>query len=155
MVVSHLLSSCLGQQTLLASPLLPGFKCLLRLLTQGGQGFPIKLRATKERSPFSKVIEPAFTFNGSGIEPVYPPRWRYLKSAQSVQWSIMVADILHHRQACGENPSRVYGNTRMDNIYSMRYAPAHLSRIPHIEPVFKVLRTTKPERSKRPRTRTA
>ncbi|EJD37990.1 composite domain of metallo-dependent hydrolase [Auricularia subglabra TFB-10046 SS5] len=69
-----------------------------------GQGFPIKLRATKERSPFSKLIEPAFTFNGSGIEPVYPPRWRYLK------------------QACGENPSRVYSGTRMDNIYSMRAA---------------------------------
>ncbi|KZV83009.1 hypothetical protein EXIGLDRAFT_729044 [Exidia glandulosa HHB12029] len=70
----------------------------------GGQGFVIKLRPTVERTPFSKLLEPPFTYNGSGIEPANPPRWRYLK------------------QACGENPSRAYSYTRMDNIWAFRSA---------------------------------
>lgn len=70
----------------------------------GGQGFPLKLRPTAERSPFSKLVEPPFTYNGSGIIPVRPIRWRYLK------------------QACGENPHGVYGATRMDSIWALRTA---------------------------------
>ncbi|THU91950.1 composite domain of metallo-dependent hydrolase [Dendrothele bispora CBS 962.96] len=68
----------------------------------GGQAFVIKLRPTSEKSPSSMLLEPPFSFNGSGIEPFNPPRWRQLK------------------QACGENPSRVYSGTRMDNIWSFR-----------------------------------
>ncbi|KAJ4479028.1 hypothetical protein J3R30DRAFT_3682364 [Lentinula aciculospora] len=68
----------------------------------GGQAFVIKLRPTEERSPSSMLLEPPFTFNGSGIEEVLPPRWRQLK------------------QACGENPSRVYSGTRMDTIWAYR-----------------------------------
>ncbi|EJD41715.1 hypothetical protein AURDEDRAFT_115328 [Auricularia subglabra TFB-10046 SS5] len=75
----------------------------------GGQGFTLKLRPTAERSPFSKLVDPPFTYNGSGIIPAHPPRWRHLK------------------QACGENPSRVYGATRMDAIWALRtaYNEAH------------------------------
>ncbi|KAJ4472839.1 carbohydrate esterase family 9 protein [Lentinula edodes] len=68
----------------------------------GGQAFVIKLRPTKERSSSSMLLEPPFTFNGTGIEEVQPPRWRQLK------------------QACGENPSRVYSGTRMDTIWAYR-----------------------------------
>ncbi|KZV86711.1 composite domain of metallo-dependent hydrolase [Exidia glandulosa HHB12029] len=84
----------------------------------GGQGFPIKLRTTAERSPFSKLVEPWFTYNGSGIKPVHPPRWRYLK------------------QACGENPSRVYSNTRMDNIYAMRVAYNEARKVKEAQDAF-------------------
>ncbi|KAJ3769241.1 hypothetical protein FB446DRAFT_227416 [Lentinula raphanica] len=68
----------------------------------GGQAFVVKLRPTEERSPSSMLLEPPFTFNGSGIEEVQPPRWRQLK------------------QACGENPSRFYSGTRMDTIWAYR-----------------------------------
>ncbi|EJD52321.1 hypothetical protein AURDEDRAFT_111071 [Auricularia subglabra TFB-10046 SS5] len=68
----------------------------------GGQGFVVKLRPTKERSPFSKLVDPPFTYNGSGIVPAHPPKWRHIK------------------HACGENPSRVYQGTRMDSIWAMR-----------------------------------
>ncbi|KAH7928042.1 hypothetical protein BV22DRAFT_1083961 [Leucogyrophana mollusca] len=70
----------------------------------GGQAFVIKLRPTDERSPSSMLLEPPFTINGSVVDPSLPPRWRQMK------------------QACGENPSRVYGNTRMDNIWAFRQA---------------------------------
>ncbi|KIK64860.1 hypothetical protein GYMLUDRAFT_258822 [Collybiopsis luxurians FD-317 M1] len=68
----------------------------------GGQAFVIKLRPTEERSTSSMLLEPPFTFNGSGIEEVQPPRWRQLK------------------QACGEYPSHVYSGTRMDTIWAYR-----------------------------------
>ncbi|KAH8116643.1 composite domain of metallo-dependent hydrolase [Phellopilus nigrolimitatus] len=69
----------------------------------GGQGFVIKLRDTAERSPTSKLLEPPFTLNRSEvIDWSMPPRWRQMK------------------HACGENPRRVYGNTRMDNIWAFR-----------------------------------
>ncbi|KAH7911300.1 composite domain of metallo-dependent hydrolase [Hygrophoropsis aurantiaca] len=70
----------------------------------GGQAFVIKLRSTDERSPSSMLLEPPFTINGSVVDPTLPPRWRQMK------------------QACGENPSRVYGATRMDNIWAFRQA---------------------------------
>jgi hypothetical protein len=54
----------------------------------GGQAFVVKLRPTAEKSPASMLVEPPFTYNGTGIIPSDPPTWRHLK------------------QACGENPSR-------------------------------------------------
>ncbi|KZV83698.1 hypothetical protein EXIGLDRAFT_728044 [Exidia glandulosa HHB12029] len=84
----------------------------------GGQGFVVKLRPTKERSPFSKVVEPPFTYNGTGIKPAHPPKWRYLK------------------QACGENPSRVYGQTRMDSIYQMRSLYAEAAKLREAQDVY-------------------
>lgn len=60
----------------------------------GGQAFTIKLRRTAERSPTSMLLEAPFTINGTTWEDVGErPRWRQLK------------------QACGENPSRVYGRS--------------------------------------------
>ncbi|KAH7100379.1 hypothetical protein BKA62DRAFT_252537 [Auriculariales sp. MPI-PUGE-AT-0066] len=68
----------------------------------GGQAFAFKLRPTAEKSPASMLVEPPFTYNGSGVFSARPWAWRYLK------------------QAAGENPSRNYGVTRMDSIYAMR-----------------------------------
>jgi hypothetical protein len=51
------------------------------------------------------LLEAPFTINGTAWEDVSGqdrPRWRQLK------------------QACGENPSRVYGNTRMDTAWAFR-----------------------------------
>ncbi|KAL5523424.1 hypothetical protein ACEPAG_7597 [Sanghuangporus baumii] len=69
----------------------------------GGQGFVIKLRDTLDRTPTSRLLEAPFTLNSSdSIDWSLPPRWRQMK------------------HACGENPRRVYGNTRMDNIWAFR-----------------------------------
>ncbi|KAL1686090.1 hypothetical protein GGG16DRAFT_118255 [Schizophyllum commune] len=70
----------------------------------GGQGFVIKFRPTSERSPSSMLLEPPFGLNGTEPEPDVPPRWRHIK------------------HACGENPSRVYGQTRMDTFWQFREA---------------------------------
>ncbi|KAL1742134.1 hypothetical protein HDZ31DRAFT_66247 [Schizophyllum fasciatum] len=70
----------------------------------GGQGFVIKLRSTTERSPSSMLLEPPFGLNGSEADPDVPPRWRHIK------------------HACGENPSREYGQTRMDTFWQFREA---------------------------------
>lgn len=70
----------------------------------GGQAFVIKLRPTAERSPSSMLLEPPYTLNGTHVDPTLPPRWRQMK------------------HACGENPSRVYGNTRMDTFWAFRQA---------------------------------
>ncbi|KAH8116645.1 composite domain of metallo-dependent hydrolase [Phellopilus nigrolimitatus] len=69
----------------------------------GGQAFAIKLRDTAEHSPSSMLLEPPFTLNSSdAIDWSLPPRWRQMK------------------HACGENPRRVYGNSRMDNLWTFR-----------------------------------
>ncbi|PVF97468.1 hypothetical protein CPB86DRAFT_807236 [Serendipita vermifera] len=68
----------------------------------GGQAFAIKLRPTAERSPSSMVLEPPFTMNSSAKSPLLPHRWRHMK------------------HACGENPSAIYGFTRMDTQWSFR-----------------------------------
>ncbi|KAF8444526.1 composite domain of metallo-dependent hydrolase [Boletus edulis BED1] len=70
----------------------------------GGQAFVIKLRPTEERSPSSMLLEPPYTINDTRVDPALPPRWRQMK------------------HACGENPSRVYGNTRMDTFWAFREA---------------------------------
>ncbi|KAL6308850.1 hypothetical protein BKA93DRAFT_481716 [Sparassis latifolia] len=70
----------------------------------GGQAFVIKLRPTDERSPTSMLVEPPFGLNGSEVDTTLPPRWRHMK------------------QACGENPARAYGDTRMDTTWAFRRA---------------------------------
>ncbi|KZV63157.1 carbohydrate esterase family 9 protein [Peniophora sp. CONT] len=69
----------------------------------GGQAFTIKLRKTAERSTTAMLVEPPYDINrtrsGEGFTP-----WRQMK------------------HACGENPSRVYGNTRMDTFWAFREA---------------------------------
>lgn len=70
----------------------------------GGQAFVIKLRQTAERSPSSMLLEPPYHVNSSLPSPNLPPRWRHMK------------------HACGENPSRVYDDTRMDTIWAFREA---------------------------------
>ncbi|EPS99813.1 hypothetical protein FOMPIDRAFT_1060582 [Fomitopsis schrenkii] len=70
----------------------------------GGQGFTIKLRQTAERTPTSMLLEPPYQINASFPDQGDRPRWRQMK------------------HACGENPSRVYGNTRMDTIWAFRNA---------------------------------
>ncbi|KAL5535125.1 hypothetical protein ACEPAF_3219 [Sanghuangporus sanghuang] len=69
----------------------------------GGQGFTIKLRPTKERTPSSMLLEPPFTLNDTDkVDWSLPPRWRQMK------------------HACGENPRIAYGNSRMDNVWELR-----------------------------------
>ncbi|TDL21140.1 hypothetical protein BD410DRAFT_316586 [Rickenella mellea] len=70
----------------------------------GGQAFVIKLRPTQERSPTSKVVEPPYSLNGTQFDHSLTPRWRHMK------------------HACGENPSRVYSQTRMDSGWYFRDA---------------------------------
>ncbi|KAI0038899.1 carbohydrate esterase family 9 protein [Auriscalpium vulgare] len=71
----------------------------------GGQAFTIKLRPTKERSPTSLLVEPPYDIlNASASQHGAPLRWRQMK------------------HACGENPSRVYGNSRMDTFWAFREA---------------------------------
>ncbi|KAF8904152.1 hypothetical protein CPB85DRAFT_1225892 [Mucidula mucida] len=67
----------------------------------GGQAFVIKPRPTAEKSSSSMLLEPPFHLNGSEYDP---PRWRQMK------------------HACGENPARVYGGTRMDTVWDFRTA---------------------------------
>ncbi|KAH9892482.1 hypothetical protein C8Q73DRAFT_732800 [Cubamyces lactineus] len=69
----------------------------------GGQGYVMKLRPTKERSPTSMLLEPPYGLNGSDVDPNVPPQW------------------LHMKHACGENP-RNYGDTRMDTVWAVRDA---------------------------------
>ncbi|KAF8135494.1 composite domain of metallo-dependent hydrolase [Boletus edulis] len=45
-----------------------------------------------------------YTINDTRVDSALPPRWRQMK------------------HACGENPSRVYGNTRMDTFWAFREA---------------------------------
>lgn len=82
-----------------SAQILPGSANLI-----GGQGFIIKLRETKERSPTSMLVEPPFTLNGTHFDHDLTPRWRHMK------------------HACGENPSRDYSMTRMDSAWNFRSA---------------------------------
>ncbi|KAF8065373.1 hypothetical protein FPV67DRAFT_1628755 [Lyophyllum atratum] len=68
----------------------------------GGQSFLIKLRPTQERSAISKVIEPPQTLIGN-------------QTSDHLHWR-------HMKHACGENPSRVYSQTRMDSAWNFRQA---------------------------------
>ncbi|KAG5644405.1 hypothetical protein DXG03_008572 [Asterophora parasitica] len=68
----------------------------------GGQAFLIKLRPTTERSTISKVLEP-------------PQTLLHDRSAEHIHWR-------HMKHACGENPSGVYSQTRMDSAWYFRQA---------------------------------
>ncbi|KAG9076185.1 hypothetical protein FS749_012071, partial [Ceratobasidium sp. UAMH 11750] len=71
----------------------------------GGQAFVVKIRKTKEGGPSSMVLEPPATLHVNGTrEEEDGVRWRHMK------------------HACGENPSRVYKQTRMDSIWEFRKA---------------------------------
>ncbi len=72
----------------------------------GGQAFVFKPRQTAENTPQSMQVESPFVIsseNGTG-EWERTHSWRHIK------------------HACGENPARVYGNTRMDSAYDFRRA---------------------------------
>ncbi|KAJ7144300.1 hypothetical protein C8R44DRAFT_657766 [Mycena epipterygia] len=70
----------------------------------GGQAFLIKLRPTAERSTSAMILEPPLTLflNDTSARP----KWRHMK------------------HACGENPDRLYGQTRMDAAWNFRSAYA-------------------------------
>lgn len=71
----------------------------------GGQAFVFKPRWTKENTPQSMQVDPPFVIvnEGNGTWE-RTGTWRHIK------------------HACGENPSRFYGNTRMDSAYDFRRA---------------------------------
>ncbi|KAL0577323.1 hypothetical protein V5O48_004679, partial [Marasmius crinis-equi] len=73
--------------------------------TKGGQAFVIKLRETGERSPTSMLLEPPENLHLNNSS----------RSTRSTPWR-------HMKHACGENPSRVYSDTRMDTIWAFREA---------------------------------
>ncbi|KAI0746214.1 carbohydrate esterase family 9 protein [Daedaleopsis nitida] len=68
----------------------------------GGQGAVIKLRHTEERSPTSMLLESPWETNTTVYDPKTSFRFRQMK------------------HACGENPDRVYSNTRMDTTWAFR-----------------------------------
>ncbi|KZT52270.1 hypothetical protein CALCODRAFT_487269 [Calocera cornea HHB12733] len=73
----------------------------------GGQAFMIKLRKTRERSSSSMVVEPPYGLWGEvDIDLEAPVRWR------------------HTKHACGEEPSKSWGMTRMDSVWYFRQAYA-------------------------------
>ncbi|KAL5631170.1 hypothetical protein ACGC1H_006866 [Rhizoctonia solani] len=71
----------------------------------GGQAFVVKIRKTKHGGPSSMVLEPPATLHVNGTRG----------EADGVRWR-------HMKHACGENPSRVYQQTRMDSIWEFRKA---------------------------------
>ncbi|QRV94403.1 amidohydrolase family protein [Ceratobasidium sp. AG-Ba] len=86
----------------------------------GGQAAVIKLgRATRKRGPSSMVLEPPDDFfvnvNKSNVEADYDDgvKWRHIK------------------HACGENPSGVYSQTRMDSVWKFRQAYDKARQVMH------------------------
>ncbi|KAI0029655.1 carbohydrate esterase family 9 protein [Vararia minispora EC-137] len=77
----------------------------------GGQAFTIKLRKTLERSPTAMLVDPPFDINRTRAAGATHTPWRQMK------------------HACGENPSRVYSNTRMDTFWAFREAYNKASEI--------------------------
>ncbi|CAE6451909.1 unnamed protein product [Rhizoctonia solani] len=71
----------------------------------GGQAFVVKIRKTSHGGPSSMVLEPPATLHINGTRG----------EADGVRWR-------HMKHACGENPSRVYKQTRMDSIWEFRKA---------------------------------
>ncbi|KAG8763267.1 hypothetical protein FRC11_004954, partial [Ceratobasidium sp. 423] len=73
----------------------------------GGQGFVIKLgKDAVRKGPSAMVLEPPYGLfiSRNQSEKDGGPRWR------------------HTKHACGENPSGVYSQTRMDSIWNFRKA---------------------------------
>ena len=83
----------------------------------GGQAFMIKLRKTREKSPFSMIVEAPQNLGGSqsNLEHL---RWRHLQYEASFLSRLGMTDS--SRQGCGENLRR-YGN-RMDSVWALRAA---------------------------------
>ncbi|KAJ1304895.1 hypothetical protein OPQ81_006029 [Rhizoctonia solani] len=76
----------------------------------GGQAFVVKIRKTSHGGPSSMVLEPPATLHVNGTRG----------ETDGVRWR-------HMKHACGENPARVYKQTRMDNMWEFRkvYNSAH------------------------------
>lgn len=68
----------------------------------GGTAYPFKPRWTAENTPQSMLVEPAFEIRNGSWHRTHA--WRHIK------------------HACGENPSRVYSQTRLDTAYDFRRA---------------------------------
>ncbi|CUA74661.1 DNA-directed RNA polymerase II subunit RPB1-B [Rhizoctonia solani] len=71
----------------------------------GGQAFVVKIRKTSYGGPSSMILEPPVTLYANDTRAkTNGLRWRHMK------------------HACGENPSRVHKQTRMDSIWEFRKA---------------------------------
>lgn len=68
----------------------------------GGQAFMFKPRWTAANTPQSMLVEPAFELANGSWKRTHA--WRHIK------------------HACGENPSRVYSQTRLDTAWDFRRA---------------------------------
>ncbi|KAJ7182422.1 hypothetical protein C8R43DRAFT_1100885 [Mycena crocata] len=82
----------------------------------GGQAFLIKLRPTAERSVQAMLLEPPLTLGLNSSDG--RPKWRHMK------------------HACGENPSRTYGQTRMDSAWAFRRAYDEARKVRDAQDVF-------------------
>ncbi|KAJ7448178.1 hypothetical protein FB451DRAFT_1375446 [Mycena latifolia] len=92
------------------------FSSNLLIPNSGGQAFLAKLRPTAERSASAMILEPPLTLslNNSDTRPKYR----------------------HMKHACGENPSRVYGQTRMDSCWEFRRAYNEARKIKEAQDSF-------------------
>ncbi|CDO72361.1 hypothetical protein BN946_scf184977.g58 [Trametes cinnabarina] len=70
----------------------------------GGQGIVIKLRRPTDKSPTGMLLENPYETNRTLYDPAVAFRYRQMK------------------HACGENPRRIYGFTRMDIAWGFREA---------------------------------
>lgn len=90
-----------------------------------------KFRPTKANSVSSLIVEPPFAIAADGNWTrtgswrhvsdsllLGPPRPRSL--ARPLDRSLTPSAIQQTKHAMGENPSRVWGQTRMDSLYDMR-----------------------------------
>ena len=68
----------------------------------GGTAYPFKPRWTAENTPQSMLVEPAYEITHGEWKRTHA--WRHMK------------------HACGENPSRVYSQTRLDTAWDFRKA---------------------------------
>ncbi|KAJ7685890.1 hypothetical protein B0H17DRAFT_985428 [Mycena rosella] len=82
----------------------------------GGQAFMIKLRPTAERSASAMLLEPPITLGLNNSDT----RTKYR----------------HMKHACGENPSRMYGQTRMDSAWEFRRAYNEARKIKDAQDAF-------------------
>jgi len=82
----------------------------------GGQSFLIKLRPTEERSAISKVLEPPHTLIQN-------------QTSDHLHWR-------HMKHACGENPSGVYHQTRMDSAWYFRQAYDSARKVKEAQDAF-------------------
>ncbi|CAK5281395.1 unnamed protein product [Mycena citricolor] len=84
----------------------------------GGQAFLMKLRPTAERSTSSMLLEPPANLHINDTNLDSRPRWRHMK------------------HACGENPMRLYSQTRMDASWNFRQAYNEARKIRDAQDAF-------------------